>query len=261
MDAKVTAPKLRAMKGGDQKIVCLTAYDYPSAWIADEGGVDLILVGDSLGNVVLGFPNTLSVTLEHMCHHTAAVARGVRRALLIADLPFGAYNASPAQAMDSSVALVRAGAEGVKLEGDYGEAVALVVKAGVPVMGHLGFTPQSVHRFGGHRVQGKGSAADRLVEAAKRLEDAGAFSLVLELVPAETARLVTDAVSIPTIGIGAGPGCDGQIQVFHDILGLEREAFRHAKKYVDGAGLFEDGVRRYVGEVRGGQFPTAENSF
>jgi 3-methyl-2-oxobutanoate hydroxymethyltransferase len=261
MPEKITAPRVRAMKQKGEKIVCLTAYDAPFAALVDRAGVDLVLVGDSVGNVVLGYDSTLGVTLEHMVHHTKAVRAGVRHALLVGDLPFGSYQESPEQAVRSAVALVRAGAEAVKLEGLYEEAVAAIVRAGIPVMGHLGMTPQSVHQFGGFRVQGKGEEGEAVVDAAKALEAAGAFSIVLELIPASLSRRVTGAVSIPTIGIGAGEGCDGQIQVLHDVLGFGEGRFRHAKRYVEGASLLGEAIARYAQEVRGGTFPEEEHSF
>lgn len=261
MADKVTAPKIRAMKGSGDKVVCITAYDAYFGRIADESGVDVILVGDSLANVVLGYPNTVPVTLEEMVHHVRAVRRGVSRSLLVADLPFGSYNSSVSQAVDSAVVLMKAGAEAVKLEGDYPDAISAMVKAGIPVMGHVGMTPQSVNVFGGFRVQGKGDAGDRVLQAATTVEEAGAFSIVLELVPAALSKRITEALSIPTVGIGGGPDCDGQIQVIYDILGLSSEVFKHAKRYTEGEKLFLQGLRDYACEVRNKSFPTAENSF
>lgn len=249
------------MKAKGQRIVSVTAYDYPSASIADACDVDLILVGDSLGNVVLGYENTIPVTLEEMEHHTRAVRRGVKEALLVADLPFGSYNSSVQQAVDSSVRLMKAGAEAVKLEGPYTEAIRAVTKAGIPVMGHVGMTPQSVNKFGGFKVQGKGESAQAVREAACQIEDAGAFSIVLELVPADLAMTITKSLSIPTIGIGAGPHCDGEVQVFHDVMGLSEQVFKHAKDYVNARSLMVEGLRKYTDEVRNNKFPTEENSF
>ncbi len=257
----MTAPKIRAMKGRGEKIVVVTAYDAAFGAMADEAGVDVILVGDSVGNVMLGFDSTLPVTLEQMIHHTAATSRGVKRALLVADLPFGSYQTSPEQAVDSSVALMKAGAHAVKLEGDYVDAIAAIVHAGIPVMGHLGMTPQSVHKFGGFKVQGRGKAACSIIDQGKALEEAGAFSFVLELIPAELAADVTAQVGIPTIGIGAGPDCDGQVQVLHDVLGLSPELFKHAKPYMDGRRLIIEALKNYSSEVRTKEFPTGENSF
>ncbi|MCG9894808.1 MAG: 3-methyl-2-oxobutanoate hydroxymethyltransferase, partial [Fimbriimonadaceae bacterium] len=225
----VTAPRLAEMKQAGERIVCLTAYDMTGALMADAAGVDVILVGDSVGNVVQGHETTLPVTLEQMEYHTRCVAPFSRRALVVADLPFGSYQVSPAQAVESSVRLMKAGAGAVKLEGRDPEAVQAVVRAGIPVMGHLGMTPQSVHAFGGFRVQGRGEEGDEVLHAAQDLESAGAFAVVLELVPASLSGPISAALRIPTIGIGAGPECDGQIQVWHDVLALKEPVFRHAK--------------------------------
>lgn len=257
---KVTAKSVKALKGKGQKVVCLTAYDYTSGLICDQSGADLILVGDSLGTVVQGHPVTTGVTLEDVCHHVLATSNAVEHALLVADLPFGSYGSSVGQAVDSAVELVRCGAEAVKLEGEFLDECRAIQKVGIPVMGHLGMTPQSVNFFGGHRVQGKGERAQLLVDQAKRLEDAGVFSIVLELVPATTAALVTEAVGVPTIGIGAGPHCDGQIQVFHDVLGLWPQQFRHSKRYATGRTTFVRALKRYGEDVRSGAFPTSEHS-
>jgi 3-methyl-2-oxobutanoate hydroxymethyltransferase len=261
MRDKVTVPKIRAMRERGERIVCLTAYDAAFGEIADSAGVDLVLVGDSVGNVMLGYPSTVPVTLEEMVHHTRATAAGVKRALVVADLPFGSYQASIEQAVTSAVALMKAGAEAVKLEGNYPEAVAALVRAGIPAMGHVGMTPQSVHQFGGHRVQGKGDDGHRIVQVAQQLEEAGAFSIVLELIPADLAEKVTETLTIPTIGIGAGAGCSGQIQVLHDVLGLTRQRFRHAKVYADGWSCLSGAIESYVAEVRDSSFPRPENSF
>ena len=261
MADKMTAPQIRSMKLSGTKIVCLTAYDAYFGRLADEAGVDLVLVGDSVANVCLGYPNTVSVTLDEMLHHVRAVRRGVKRALLVADLPFGAYNSSVSQAVDAAVLLMKAGAESVKLEGDYPDAIAAMTKAGIPVMGHVGMTPQSVNNFGGFRVQGKGSDGDRVLKEAKSIESAGAYSIVLELLPAQLAGKITKELGIPTIGIGGGPDCDGQIQVIHDILGLSSDTFKHAKRYAEGETSFLKGIRDYAGEVRSESFPTSENSF
>jgi len=257
---RITAPRIRGMKGGTERIVSLTAYDAISGAIADEAGVDLVLVGDSVGTAMLGMPSTLNVSLEAMVHHTAAARQGVHRALLVADMPFGSYQSSVAQAVDSAVALVKAGAEAVKLEGAYTDAIRAIVKAGIPCMGHVGMTPQSVNNFGGHRVQGKGDGSHIVIQAAKEVDEAGAFSMVLELIPAALAREITCTVSCPTIGIGAGLECDGQVQVFHDILGLSPIKFKHAKVYCEGMELFREAVRSYASEVRAATFPTSEQS-
>ncbi len=261
MPEKVTAPKIRAMREKGQRIVCLTAYDAMFGEMADAAGVDLVLVGDSVGNTMLGYSSTVPVTLDEMLHHTRATQRGVKRALLVGDLPFGSYQASSEQAVLSSIALVKAGAEAVKLEGEYTEAISAIAKAGIPVMAHLGMTPQSVHQFGGHKVQGKGVHGEELLAAARAVESAGAFAVVLELIPAELAERITAAISIPTIGIGAGVGCSGQIQVLHDVLGFSRQSFRHARSYADGYGCLLQAMEQYASEVRSGSFPDAEHSF
>ena len=248
------------MRAAGERIVCVTAYDSTFGALADEAGVDVILVGDSVANVMLGMPETTGVDLAGMAHHVRAARAGVSRALLVGDLPFGAYGASVAQAVESAATLVRAGAEAVKLEGDHPEAVAACVRAGIPVMGHLGFTPQSVNLFGGHRVQGRGEAGEAILAAARRLADAGACAVVLELVPAALAARITREVDLPTIGIGAGAGCDGQIQVLHDVLGLSDRTFRHAKPYLDGRALIARALASYAGEVRSGAFPTEANA-
>lgn len=261
MSDKVFAPAIRAMKGRDRRIVCVTAYDSVTARLADESGVDLVLVGDSLGNVLLGYENTLPVTLEEMVHHTKAARKGVTRALFVADMPFGSYEVSPEQAVESAVALVKAGAEGVKLEGDYVEAIEAIVRAGIPVMGHVGMTPQSVNRFGGFRVQGRGEAGEQVIRQARDVDEAGVFSMVLELIPAALAQAITAAAECPTIGIGAGPHCDGQIQVFHDMLGLGTQTFKHVKRYAEVGEECLKGLRAYADEVRRGMFPVDEHSF
>ena len=260
MGKRVTAPKLRAMREAGERIVCVTAYDSTFGALADEAGVDVVLVGDSVANVLLGMPETTGVDLDAMVHHVRATRAGVSKALLVGDLPFGSYGASVAQAVESATRLVRAGAEAVKMEGDHPEAVAACVRAGIPVMGHLGFTPQSVNLLGGHRVQGRGEAGDAILSAARRLAEAGACGVVLELVPAELAARVTREVDLPTIGIGAGAGCDGQIQVLHDVLGLLERTFRHAKPYLGGRALITQALRDYAGEVRKGSFPTEANA-
>jgi 3-methyl-2-oxobutanoate hydroxymethyltransferase len=263
--AKVTAPALRARKGGEP-IVALTAYDYPSARLVDEAGVDLMLVGDSVANVALGYESTMPVTLDEMLLISRAVRRGAKRALLVGDLPFGSYHESVEQAIRSSVRFVKeGGVEAVKLEGgrSRAEVVRRVVDAEIPVLGHIGLTPQSVHRLGGYRVQGKTvDAARALVEDALALEEAGAFAIVLEAMPSEVARLVTRRVSIPTIGIGAGPFCDGQILVYTDLVGL---SFGHTPKFVrryaDVAGVIGDALGRYAADVRARAFPAESEGY
>lgn len=259
MSDKVTAPRIRAMKGRE-RIVSITAYDAPMAKLADESGVDFILVGDSVGDVILGYSTTLPVTLEEMLHHVRAVRRGVSRALLVADLPFGTYQPSVEIAMESAVAMMKAGAEAVKVEGA-SDCIGPMVRAGIPVMAHVGLTPQSVFAFGGHKVQGKGEDADAVLAAAQNVQEQGAFAVVLELVPAALAARITKCLDIPTIGIGAGIQCDGQIQVMNDVLGLSEKTFKHAKAFVDSRGLAKKGLADYVAEVRAGSFPEERNSF
>lgn len=259
MGKKRSAPGLLAQKG-QSRVVCLTAYDVMSAQIADLAEVDLVLVGDSLGNVILGQQTTVQVTLAEVEHHVRAVRNGLQNALLIADLPFGSYQSSVAQAVDSAVVLMKAGAEGVKLEGDYPEAVAALVKAGIPTMGHVGFTPQSVNGFGGFKVQGRDNG-DEVLAMAKRLSDAGAFGIVLELIPAELSKRITVAIDAITIGIGAGIECNGEIQVWHDVLGLSAHKFKHATSFVDGRELFTNALKNYSEAVRNRTFPSEENSF
>ena len=259
--SKRTAPSIRAMKGRS-KIVCITAYDALLAGLVDKAGVDLVLVGDSLGNVVLGYPTTLPVTLQEMIHHTRAVRRGIEKALLVTDMPFGSYGASVEQGVRSATALVKAGAEGVKLEGNFPETIEAIVKLGIPVMSHLGMTPQSVNRFGGFKVQGKSEAgAQHLLDDLKSVESAGAFSVVLELVPGALAERATAESSIPTIGIGAGPSCDGQIQVIHDVLGLTGEPFRHVRHFAELGTVIADALCDYGESVRLGEFPTKDQAF
>jgi 3-methyl-2-oxobutanoate hydroxymethyltransferase len=261
MPEKMTAPGIRALKAKQQKAVCVTAYDYPSGLIADAAGVDMVLVGDSVGNVVLGYETTLPVNLEDIVYHTRAVSRAVKRALVIADLPFGSYQSSPAQAVDSAVALVKAGASAVKPEGARLETVDAILAAGIPVMGHVGLTPQSVHQFGGFKVQGKGGAGDAVLKAAGALDKLGVFAIVLELIPIDLAKRISESVSCPTIGIGAGPYCDGQVQVFHDILGLGTQYFKHTKQYANGYEIFVNGISTYAEEVRADCFPLSEHGF
>jgi 3-methyl-2-oxobutanoate hydroxymethyltransferase len=265
MPASASIQRFQEQKRAGEKIVVVTAYDYPGAKFAERAGVDAILVGDSLGMVVLGYDTTVPVTMEEMLHHVRAVCRAVTRTPVIADMPFMSYQASEEEAIRNAGRLLKeGGAHAVKLEG--GERVASTVRrlveAGIPVMGHLGMTPQSVRQLGGFRVQGKRPAeAQRLREEARMLEQAGAFSLVLELVPAELARAVTADRGIPTIGIGAGPECDGQVQVFHDLLGFFREFLpRHSRRYADLGEQLENALRAYVEDVRAGSFPSPENS-
>jgi 3-methyl-2-oxobutanoate hydroxymethyltransferase len=212
--------RIRGMKPAGRKIAALTAYDYPTARLLDEGGIDIILVGDSLGMVVLGFPDTTSVTMEHMVHHTAAVSRGVTRALVVADLPIGAYD-TPATALANSRRLMESGADAVKIEGARTEVIRTVVGAGIPLMAHLGMLPQSIREEGGYKIKGRtGSEASALLDQARAVEAAGAFAVVLELVQPEVAARISETLGIPAIGIGSGVGCDGQVLVIHDLIGL-----------------------------------------
>ena len=257
---KVTAPRIKEMRAAGERIVCVTAYDYFSASVADEAGVDLILVGDSVGNTVLGYSNTIPVSLDDMVHHTSAASRGVSSAMLVADLPFGSYQACTKDAVDAAVRLIKAGATAVKLEGTYTEEIRAITKAGIPVMGHVGMTPQSIHNFGGFRAQGRGEGGLAVAESAKAIEEAGAFSIVLELIPGELAKRITENAAVATIGIGAGPYCDGEIQVFHDVLGLETMKLRHAKRYLDGRQIFRSALEEYSREVREKLFPSEEHT-
>ncbi|NDV26081.1 3-methyl-2-oxobutanoate hydroxymethyltransferase [Desulfovibrio sp. JC010] len=261
---KITAPDITALKG-QRKISMVTAYDYPSGQIVDAAEVDMILVGDSLGMVVLGYEDTLSVTMDDMLHHAAAVSRGAKRALIVGDLPFMSYQPSVALAVENAGKfLSRTGARAVKLEGGFPflEHVRAIVDSGVPVQGHIGLTPQHVARFGGFKAQGKnGRSAAALVDEALALEAAGCFSIVLEAVPHEVAQEITRRVSIPTIGIGAGPDTDGQVLVYHDILGLfDRFVPMFVKKFAQLRGESIDAVKRYIAEVGDGSFP-AEGNF
>lgn len=263
---KITVPAIRGRKNGGQKISAVTAYDATMARLLDEAGVDVILVGDSLGMVVQGLANTLPVTVEEICYHTRAVARAIRSAHLVSDMPFMSYQASTEQAVISAGRMLKeGGCEAVKLEGgeSFAEAVRAIVRAGIPVMGHIGLTPQSVHAMGGFRVQGKGEdAAARIVADARALEQAGAYSIVVEGVPADLARRITDAVSIPTIGIGAGPACDGQVLVCYDFLGMVRDLNpKFVKRYAELGDAIVEATRAYVDEVRAGTFPAAEHCF
>jgi 3-methyl-2-oxobutanoate hydroxymethyltransferase len=264
--AKVTAPELRARKGRGPSIAMVTAYDYTMARLAEEAGVDILLVGDSLGMVVQGLPNTLPVTVEETCYHGRAVARAATRAHVVGDMPFMSYQASPTHAVESAGRLVKEGAfEAVKLEGgeEVAEHVHRIVRAGIPVMGHVGLQPQSVHALGGFKVQGRGNeAAEKVVRDAQALEQAGVYSIVLEAVPPDVARQVSSAVMVPTIGIGAGRDCDGQVLVCTDMLGMSRgHAPRFAKRYAELGDVIVQAMSRYVEEVRSGAFPGPEHAY
>ncbi len=267
-DGKITVPALLQRKSDShsKKIVCLTAYDYPTSRLADDAGVDVLLVGDSLGMVVLGYDSTLPVTLDEMIHHTRAVRRGTKHALVVADMPFGTYHADVAEALRNAVRLVKeAGAEAVKVEGGERrlELIARLTEAEIPVMGHVGLTPQSVNALGGYRVQGKtADAAEQLLRDAHAVEAAGAFAVVLEAVPRELAAQITRELRIPAIGIGAGPDCDGQILVVHDMLGLTFNAPpKFVRQYANVGELVSSAVRAYCEDVRAGTFPSDAESY
>lgn len=273
-NGKITVPSILERKSGGSsqknsshaRITCLTAYDYPTARLLDEAGVDILLVGDSLGMVVLGYESTLPVTIEEMLHCTRAVRRGTRRALLVADMPYGSYHGDPADAVRNAVRFVKeAGAEAVKIEGGERrmELIARTVDAEIPVMGHIGLTPQSVNAFGGFRVQGKTEeAAEQLLRDARSVEAAGAFAIVLESIPRELAANITAKLRIPTIGIGAGPDCDGQVLVIHDLLGL---SFGHkpkfARRYADVGEIVSRAAAEYCRDVQQGSFPSDQESY
>lgn len=257
--ARVTTTGLAVMKADGQPIVMVTAYDAPGARLVEAAGVDAILVGDSLGMTVLGHGTTLPVTMDDMLRHTAAVSRAAERALVVADMPFMSYQVSYEEALrNAGRLLAEAGAHAVKLEGGgaVAELVGLLTDAGIPVMGHVGLTPQSVHAFGGYKLQGRDAdSALRLVDDCLMLEAAGAFAIVLELVPAELAALISEELTIPTIGIGAGAGCDGQVQVFHDLLGMGDFTPKHAKRYAEVGSAITKAVATYAEDVRSGTFP------
>ncbi len=263
---KVTIRDIARMKADGKKIPMITAYDYTSACLADNAGIPIILVGDSLGMVVLGYESTIQVTLEDILHHMKAVSRGAKQALLVADMPFMTYHVDAGQALTNAARLMQeGGAQSVKLEG--GELMAptvrRLVECGIPVMGHIGLTPQSVNALGGYRVQGRGlEAAEQLLRDAQALEQAGAYSVVLELVPSPLAGLISTRLTIPTIGIGAGPECDGQVQVLHDMLGLFTNfSPKHAKRFAQLSDSIKAAFAQYVQEVEAGDFPTDKQSF
>lgn len=265
-EARITVPALRRMKREGRKIAMLTAYDFPTAQLLDRAGIDVLLVGDSLGSVVQGHATTLPVTMDQMVYHTEMVSRAARRALVVGDMPFGSYQTGVDAAVTSACRLVKeGGAHAVKLEG--GERVAdrieAIARMDVPVMGHVGLTPQSVHRMGGYRVQGRGARGhDRLRRDALAAQEAGAFALVLEGIPRDLAREITASLAIPTIGIGAGAGCDGQVLVLHDLVGLALEPPpRFARQYVSLAEIVERAARLYADDVREQKFPTDDESY
>jgi len=253
------------MKSKKEKIVMITAYDYSTAKLVDEAGIPFILVGDSLAMVMLGYESTIPVTMDEMIHHTKAVVRGTKQALVVGDMPFMTYHTNITDALRNAARFIQeGGAQAIKLEGGVtvAETVKRIVECGIPVMGHIGLTPQSIHQLGGHKVQGKTpEAAKQLLKDAQALEQAGAFAVVLELVPAPLSKLITQKLGIPTIGIGAGPDCDGQVQVISDLLGLFSDFVpKHAKQYAKLAGTIKTALADYITEVKAGKFPTATHS-
>mgnify|MGYP005853432131 CR=1 FL=1 len=265
--ARYSIHKFREWKAQGKRFSMLTAYDYASARLAEQAGISILLVGDSLGSVILGYESTVPVTMEEIIHHTRPVVRATEKAVVVADMPFMSYQANADEAMTNAGRLLKeGGATAVKLEGG-SHVVPLVsrmVQAGIPVMGHLGLTPQSVNQFGGHRVQGRTpAAAARLIGDAQALEDAGAFAVVLETIPAPLAKMVSERLSIPTIGIGAGPYCDAQVQVFHDLLGFydDQRKLKHARRYAVVGEIIRRAIAEYATDVEAGAFPTEEHSF
>ncbi|MCP4109216.1 MAG: 3-methyl-2-oxobutanoate hydroxymethyltransferase [Desulfobacteraceae bacterium] len=266
MEQKLTVPDIKARKNSDKKISMLTAYDYPWALLVDQAGIDIILVGDSLGMVVLGYKDTVSVTMDEMIHHTKAVTGVVKRAVVIGDMPFGSYNVSKKKAVENANRFMKEGrADCVKLEGGKTMApvIETIVKAGIPVQGHIGLTPQTASALGGFKVQGKSAeAAKALINDAKALENAGCFSIVLEAIPSAIAAMVTEAVSIPTIGIGAGVDCDGQVLVTHDMVGLfDRFTPKFVKQYTKISDVISSAIAEFKADVENGRFPEEKHSF
>lgn len=263
---KNTSVTFKESKKNGEKLTMLTAYDYTTAKLLDESGIDSILVGDSLGMVVLGYDDTLSVTMEDMIHHSAAVARGAKNALVITDMPFMSYQTSIYDAVVNAGRLVKEGkAQAVKLEGgiEFCEHIKAIVKASIPVCAHIGLTPQSINAFGGFKVQGKGKEeAQRLLDEARAVEEAGAFAVVLECVPAKLAKKISESISIPTIGIGAGAGCDGQVLVYQDMLAMYSDFKpKFVKQYAQVGSVMKDAFRQYIDEVKSGAFPREEHTF
>ena len=262
---KNTVLTFKQAKAAGERLTMLTAYDYTTARLVDEAGVNSILVGDSLGNVILGYEDTLSVTVEDMIHHSAAVARAAKNALVICDMPFMSYEVSVGEALKNAGRLMKEGrANAVKLEGgaEYAPQVRAMVDAGIPVCGHLGLTPQSVNVFGGNKVQGKSQeAAQKLINDAKALEEAGAFAVVLECVPAALASIVTEKIEVPTIGIGAGAGCDGQVLVYQDMLAMSGFCPKFCKQYASVGEIMTNAFKQYIEDVQSGVFPAEENTF
>ena len=263
---KVTTQTLLKMKQSGEKIAMLTAYDYSLARLVDNAGIDVILVGDSASNVMAGNETTVPITLEHMLYHAQCVLTGVDRALVVVDMPFGSYQGDSKTALDSAIRIMKeSGGHAVKLEGgaEVCDSVKRIVEAGIPVMGHLGLTPQSIYKFGTYTVRAKEEAeADKLMEDAKALEEAGCFSVVFEKIPSELAKQVSESLNIPTIGIGAGPDCDGQVLVLHDMLGITKDfSPRFLRRYADLGAMTEDAVKQYVSDVRSIDFPNDEERY
>jgi len=265
MERRVTVTDLKRMKKRGEKIVMITAYDFPSARLVEQAGVPLILVGDTLGMVVLGYDTTVPVTVDDIIHHAKAVVRGTSKTHVVADMPFMSFQTGPEEALRNAGRMLKeAGAQSVKLEGGVlvAETVRKLVDSGIPVMGHIGLTPQSINQIGGYKVQGKTpAAAVKLINDAVALQEAGAYAVVLELVPIQVSKAISERIDIPTIGIGAGPECDGQVQVFHDLLGLFTEFLpKHAKRYAELGDSIVAAVSRYADDVRAGRFPTDKES-
>jgi 3-methyl-2-oxobutanoate hydroxymethyltransferase len=257
-----TVHDLKTWKAEGRRFTMLTAYDFPTAQILDRAGVPVLLVGDSVGNNVLGYADTLPVTMDEMLHHTRAVARGTARALLVGDMPFLSYQVSLEDGVRNAGRLVKeGGTHAVKLEGPQLDLVHRLVDIGIPVMAHVGLTPQSVHAMGGYRVQGRGEAAQRVAEQAQQLEKAGAFSIVLEAMPADLAGEITRSLQIPTIGIGAGPDCDAQVLVINDLLGINEKVPKLSKKFADLRSVMTEAVEAFIREVESGAFPDADHSY
>jgi len=266
MSEKITVSNFRESKRTGRKITMLTAYDYPTAKIIDQSGIDAILVGDSLGMVVLGYEDTTRVTMEDMVHHTKAVVRGAKRAMVVADMPFLSYHMGIYESVRNAGRLVNeAGCKAIKLEGgeEVVEDIKAIIRAGIPVMGHLGYTPQSINVFGGHKAQGKTfETAKKIYRDALLLQEAGVFAIVLECVPYKLAQFITEKLEVPTIGIGSGAMCDGQVLVIHDIIGMFRDFIpKHTKRYSDVGEVLENSVKSYIKDITEGVFPTEKNSF
>ncbi len=265
MSENITPGQIRKMKEKGEKITVLTAYDYPTAKILEEIEIDSILVGDSVGNTVLGYENTIPVSMEEMIHHTKAVARGIKTPLLIGDMPFLSYQTSTEEAAKNAGRFIKEGkAEAVKIEGcsGYEDQIEKIIDAGIPIMGHLGLTPQKIHQFGGYQPRGRSvEEAKKIYKEAKKLEELGVFSLVLESIPRNLAKKITNNLDIPTIGIGAGPDCDGQVLVFHDLVGWSDFKPKFVKHYADLSSSIKDAVKKFKSEVKAGEFPSSDYSY